>query len=152
MYGTGTCTVFRIRIQWMQIKMRLVCPDPNCNKAKILDPDSMNQDPKHSWRYQYVPICGSRRTDELSRYRYVYGFSWSGSKHGVGGGVRGSGLAGWGGKVHKNTSNGAGKRSSVIVPVGMGEPWLICIVCCSAQTQTRIGLLESLHLLQSHLH
>jgi hypothetical protein len=81
----------------MQIQIRLVCPDPNYNRAKILDPDSMNPDPKHSYRYvpnfnkatildpdsmnpdpkhsyTYVPICGSRRTDELSRYRYLYGF------------------------------------------------------------------------------
>jgi hypothetical protein len=46
-----TYTVFRIRIQWMQIEIRLVCPDPNYNKAQILDPDSMNPDPKHSFRY-----------------------------------------------------------------------------------------------------
>jgi hypothetical protein len=26
----------------------------------------MNPDPKHS--YRFVPICGSRRTDEVSRY------------------------------------------------------------------------------------
>jgi hypothetical protein len=62
----------------MQIEIRLVCPDPNCNKAKILDPDSMNQDPKQS--YRYVLICGSRRTDELSRYRYLYGFCGSRSE------------------------------------------------------------------------
>jgi hypothetical protein len=78
MYGTGTCKVFRIRIQWMQIKIRLVCPDPNFNKAQILDPDSMNPDPKHS--YRYVSISGSRHTDELSRYRYLYGFSGSWSE------------------------------------------------------------------------
>ncbi len=30
--------------------------------------------------YRYVPTCGSRRTNELSRYRYLYGFSGSGSK------------------------------------------------------------------------
>ncbi len=78
MYGTGTCTVFRIRIQWIQIKIRLVCPDPNFNKAQILDPDSMNPDPKHS--YRYVSISVARHTDELSRYRYLYGFSWSWSE------------------------------------------------------------------------
>jgi hypothetical protein len=57
----------------MQIEIRLVCPDPNCNKAQILDPDSMNPVPKQSHRYRYVPVCGSRyvlisgsiRTDEL---------------------------------------------------------------------------------------
>jgi hypothetical protein len=32
-------------------------------------------DPKHS--YRYVPIGGSRCTDEASRYRYLYGFSGS---------------------------------------------------------------------------
>jgi hypothetical protein len=36
-------------------KHLLVCPDPNCNEAKMLDPDSMNLDQKHS--YRYVPIC-----------------------------------------------------------------------------------------------
>ncbi len=77
-YVYGTCTVFRIRIQWMQIEIRLVCSDPNCNKAKILDADSVNPDPKHS--YRYVPICGSRQTDELSRYRYLYRFSGSRSE------------------------------------------------------------------------
>ena len=59
----------------MQIEIRFVSPDPNCNKAKILDQDSLNQDPKHSHRY--VPVCGSIQTDELSRYRYLYGFSGS---------------------------------------------------------------------------
>jgi hypothetical protein len=62
----------------MQIKMRLLCPDPNCNKDKILDPDSINPDSKHS--YRYVPICGSRCTEELSRYRYLYGLSGSRSE------------------------------------------------------------------------
>jgi hypothetical protein len=69
----------------MQIEIRLVCPDPNCNKAQILDPDSMNPVPKQSHRYRYVPVCGSRyvlisgsiRTDDLRRYRYS--FSGSGT-------------------------------------------------------------------------
>ncbi len=43
-----------------------MCPDLNHNEAKLLDPDSMNPDPKHSSRF--VPICGSRRTDEVIRY------------------------------------------------------------------------------------
>ncbi len=36
------------------------------------DPLSMNPNSKHS--YRYVPICGSRCKDEVSRYRY-----WCGS-------------------------------------------------------------------------
>ncbi len=32
---------------------------------------SPDPDPKHS--YRYVPIFGSRRTDEASRYRYLCG-------------------------------------------------------------------------------
>jgi hypothetical protein len=60
----------------MRIKIMLVCPDPNCNGAKILHPDSMNPHQKQS--YRYVHICGSRRTDVMTKYRYIYGFFTSG--------------------------------------------------------------------------
>jgi len=53
-----------------------VCPDPNCNEAKMLDPDFMNPDLKHS--YRYVLSCGSWGKDEESKYRYLYDFSGSG--------------------------------------------------------------------------
>ncbi len=48
----------------------------NYNEAKILHPDLMNPHPKQS--YRYVPTCGSRRTDQMSKYQYIYGFSASG--------------------------------------------------------------------------
>jgi hypothetical protein len=38
----------------MQIEIRLVCPDPNCKKGPMLDPESLNPDAKHSYRYLFA--------------------------------------------------------------------------------------------------
>jgi hypothetical protein len=54
----------------MQIEIRLVCPDPNFNKATILDPDLMNPDPKHSNRYVgTATYTVSRDTDQKYSYK-----------------------------------------------------------------------------------
>jgi hypothetical protein len=49
--NTGTYTIFPDPDSMNPDRIRLVCLDPNCNEAKILDSDSMNPDQKHSYLY-----------------------------------------------------------------------------------------------------